>query len=211
MAIKNIIFDLGGVILNIDYHLTRDAFIELGISQFDKLYSQADASDLFRDLEKGTLTPEEFYARFNLLTSGSFSVEQIEKAWNTMLLDFRESSLEYLLQLKPKANLLLLSNTNAIHLKAFHEIYYQKERKHAFEDYFHHCIYSFQTGTRKPDVACYQWVMENTGINADESLFIDDSPQNVEGAQQAGIRSILLKKNDFIENLGLEKILEAGL
>lgn len=209
--IKNIIFDLGGVLLNIDYHLTKKAFQNLGVANFDELYSQAAANELFSQLEKGDLTPNEFYRQFNDFTGHDFTAKQISTAWNAMLLDFRESSLKYLRTLKPKANLLLLSNTNAIHLKAFHEIYYQKEREHSFEDLFHHCIYSFETGTRKPDVECYQWVMRNTGIRASESLFIDDSPQNVVGAEKAGIRSLLLEKNSLIENLGLEKILETGL
>lgn len=206
-AYKNIIFDLGGVLLNIDYHRTRSAFEDLGIKDFDRLYSQADASDLFRKLEKGTITPADFYEEFLDLVKIPLTVQQVKNAWNAMLLDFREDSLKYLEALKDKANLILLSNTNAIHVDEIREIYYGINRNHPFEDYFHHCVYSFETGTRKPDAACYNWVLQNTGINASESIFIDDSVQNIKGAETVGIKSVLLEPGRFIENIGLEKLI----
>ncbi len=200
---KNIIFDLGGVLLNIDYNLTRQAFIDLGIPQFDQFYSQANANQLFQKLENGTIEASQFYKELNHLTGLHLTNTQIEKAWNAMLLDFRDKSLEYLIDLKKKVNVLLLSNTNRIHTDALQKIYYNRSRKIAFEAHFNHCIYSYDTGYRKPDAEIYQWVLQRYQIKPEESLFIDDSLQNVEGAESVGIDGILLNKGVLIEEMGL--------
>lgn len=202
---KNIIFDLGGVLLDIDYHLTRDAFIQLGVQNFDEMYSQAEADELFQKLEKGTISAGEFYEALNMRAQLNLSVEDITRAWNALLLDFRESSLEYIAKLKSRANLILLSNTNEIHRDAFREIYNRTRREQPFEEYFHHCIYSFDIGSRKPDEEAFQWVIDQTGIRPEETIFIDDSPQNIDTAEKMGIFSILLEKGQLVEDLGLEK------
>lgn len=207
---KNIIFDLGGVLMDIDYHLTHDAFIRLGVKNFDEMYSQAEANELFQQLEKGLIDQDEFYTALNKQTGLGLSKEDMADAWNALLLDFRESSLDYISELKSKANLILLSNTNAIHRDAFYAIYNRIERQHPFEEYFHHCVYSFDTGTRKPDKESFQWVIDQTGIDPKETIFIDDSPQNVETARQMGIHSILLEKGRRVEDLGLEDLLQGG-
>lgn len=205
---KNIIFDLGGVLLNIDYNRTRKAFEELGIKNFDTLYSQAAANDLFQRLEKGTISVPTFYKQLNEYTGLNLSIDAINEAWNAMLLDFREPSLDYLQTLKPRAGLILLSNTNAIHKAAFDAIYLSGHRDRSFEDYFQHCIFSFETGTRKPDAECYQFALNTAGIKAEETIFIDDSIQNIESAARLGIHSILLEKGNYIENLGLENLVK---
>lgn len=205
--IKNIIFDLGGVLLDIDYNLTRQAFEALGVKNFDHLYSQANADHLFQKLEKGTIDLPDFFEALNQRTGLNLSAKEITTAWNAMLLDFRESSLEYLLTLKHKAVLILLSNTNIIHKEAFYCIYHQKPRRLSFDDHFHYCIFSYQTGTRKPDADCYYWVLNKLDLHPEETLFIDDSAQNIEGATRVNIQTILLEKDKKIENLGLESLL----
>lgn len=196
--------------LDIDYDLTKQAFIDLGVSDFDHMYSQAAANELFQQLEKGTITPEEFREVLKEQTGLSLSEEEIHTAWNALLLDFRKSSLEYLKMLKQRANLILLSNTNAIHRDAFIKIYDELKAGSPFNEYFHHCFYSFDIGYRKPDAACFKWVLNETGIRADETVFIDDSPQNIEAAQALGIHSILLGEGQLIEELGLEELVSGA-
>lgn len=203
--IKNIIFDLGGVLLDIDYNRTRSAFESLGVKDFDQLYSQASANHLFQRLEMGTIAVPDFFKELNQCTGLSLTDEEIIKAWNAMLLDFRESSLEYLITLKRKVHLLLLSNTNIVHKEAFDQIYYMNERDVSFENRFHHCIFSYETGTRKPDAACFLWTLDKADIRPEETIFIDDSPQNVQGANAVGIKGILLESNMLVEELGLEQ------
>lgn len=204
---KNIVFDMGGVLLDIDYHRTINAFKELGVANFETFYSQAGAHELFQALEKGTIEPAEFYVKMNEYAGTSYSIADIRDAWNAILIGFRESSLAYLEVLKQKTNVLLLSNTNAIHVDKLREMYNEKERSHPYEEYFHHCIYSFETGTRKPDAACYQWMLDHAKIKAEETLFIDDTEENTLAAERLGISTILLKRGVFIEELGLEEMI----
>lgn len=198
-----IIFDLGGVILNIDYHLTRTAFENYGISNFNEMYSQAAADDLFDDLETGKITEAGFYNEFNIRSGIVLSEAKIQTAWNAMLLDFREKSLQFISSLQPKYKLFLLSNTNHIHKKEFHHIYHQKKRAKAFDDFFDKAYYSCNMGLRKPNANIFEYVLQENNLDANKTLFIDDSAQNVDAAKTLGIQTILLSAGNFIEDLPL--------
>lgn len=204
---RNIIFDLGGVLLDIDYQRVLKAFHDLGISDFDPLYKNGEVRDLFQSLEGGLIPLAQFYDQFNSLTGKDLTSEQFDEAWNMMLVGFRQSSLDYLNKLRDQADLYLLSNTNVIHRTAFREMYKQADNKNSFEENFKKCFYSFELGKIKPDVACFQLTLERAGIKAMDTIFIDDTLQNIEGAQNAGIKSLLLRPDMRVENLGLEKIL----
>jgi putative hydrolase of the HAD superfamily len=200
---KNIIFDLGGVILDVDYNLTRIAFEKLGVIDFDEMYSQANADKLFRKLETGEITDDIFYKEFNGCTGLHLSDEEIRKAWNAMLLSFREKSLQFLERIRPKYKTYLLSNTNYVHIAAFKETLHQQIGVKTLEEYFDQAFYSCEIGLRKPDPACYDWVLKNVEIEPAETLFIDDSLHNIEGAKKAGLQTIHLLPNVKIEDLGL--------
>ncbi len=200
---ENIIFDLGGVLLNIDYKLTRAAFEKLGIINFDEMYSQATADKLFQKLETGKISEETFYKELNICTGLHISWEEINKAWNVMLLSFREESLDFLDAINEKYRLFLLSNTNFIHMAAFKKIFHQRKRDKPFEEYFKKAFYSCEIGMRKPDAECYKWVIGHLKISPDQTLFIDDSEHNIEGAKKAGMKTILLTADKKIEDLGL--------
>ncbi|MFS8083681.1 MAG: HAD family phosphatase, partial [Ginsengibacter sp.] len=121
--IKNIIFDLGGVLFDINYHLTQKAFEDLGVKDFDSMYSQASADKLFQLLETGRIKEAQFYQQLNKATGLDLTDAQINNAWNSMLLDFREESLDFLSELGKRYRIFLFSNTNVIHMEKFHEIY----------------------------------------------------------------------------------------
>jgi putative hydrolase of the HAD superfamily len=198
-----IIFDLGGVILNIDYQLTRKAFEDIGITNFNDMYSQADADELFRKLETGQISETNFYDEINHRTSLNLPSTVIEKAWNKMLLTFREKSLQFLETLRPRYKLFLLSNTNHIHLKEFIKIYNAAERKKPFEKYFDKVYYSCEIGLRKPNLDIYEYVLNENGLEPKTTLFVDDSVQNVESAVMAGMQGLVLLPGKFIEELDL--------
>ena len=198
-----IIFDLGGVILNIDYHLTRQAFEKLGIHNFNNMYSQAAANDLFDDLETGKISEADFYKEFNNRSGSALADDQIRNAWNAMLLDFREQSLAFIGSLESKYKLFLLSNTNHIHKKEFHQIYHLKKRARPFDDYFDKAYYSSDMGLRKPNANIFEYVLRENKLDAGKTLFIDDSVQNIEAAKALGIQTILLRTGNFIEDLPL--------
>jgi epoxide hydrolase-like predicted phosphatase len=200
---KAIIFDLGGVILNIDYNLTRIAFENAGIKNFHGMYSQASADALFSELEMGKISNDNFYKEFNKRTGLNLPPGEIEQAWNAMLLTFRESSLKFLDSIRPQYNLYLLSNTNHIHLIAFNKIYHQTARSKTFEKYFDKAYYSCEMGLRKPNADIYEFILKENNLNPGNTVFVDDSVQNVEAARLAGMQAILLEPGKFIEDLNL--------
>lgn len=200
---ETIIFDLGGVILNIDYNLTRYAFEKAGIENFHEMYSLASADDLFMKLETGKISEENFYAEINRRTELGLTNNEIREAWNAMLLTFREPSLQFLDTLKSKYKLFLLSNTNHIHLDAFNKIYYKNKREKPFNAFFDRAYYSFEIGLRKPNADIYEFVVNENKLNPARTVFIDDSVQNVEAAKAVGMQGLLLKRGQYIEDLPL--------
>src|SRR5437763_1201162 len=119
--IKAIIFDFGGVILNIDYDRTARAFQQLGVNDFNDMYSQKKANPLFKQLEEGKLNEDEFYNAFRRSTHLELTDQQIKFAWNALLLGYREQALHTLKAIKQKYKLYLLSNTNIIHHTEFNK------------------------------------------------------------------------------------------
>ncbi|MDO9373652.1 MAG: HAD family phosphatase [Bacteroidota bacterium] len=202
-AIKNIIFDLGGVLLNIDYKKTSRAFTDLGVAGFDDLYSQVTANHLFEALETGEISDEAFYAEMAPHCAPDTSVLQMQQAWNRILLDFREGSLEFLKQLRERYNIYLLSNTNSIHLQEFNRILQAQTGEASLDEFFTKSYYSHIMKKRKPYPETYKWVLDDAGIEAEETLFIDDSINNIKGAMVAGLQTHLLLPNEKIEDLGL--------
>jgi putative hydrolase of the HAD superfamily len=201
--INAIIFDLGGVILNIDYSLTRQAFENSGITNFHEMYSQAEADELFEKLETGTITESDFYVAFNKRIPAAMDHNEIKVNWNAMLLTFREKSLDFLDKIKSKYKLFLLSNTNHIHLREFDKIYYKNPRIQPFEKLFDNAYYSCNIGLRKPNANIYEFVLRENNLQPGQTLFIDDSIQNVMAAENVGLQTILLEPGMLIENLNL--------
>ena len=202
-AIKNIIFDLGGVLLNIDYHKTADAFKALGAKDFDSFYSQTGANELFELLETGNISEADFYKTMKPYCQPGTTNEQMQSAWNAILLDFRMESLHFLSEKKEQYNLYLLSNTNSIHHTAFHQAFTKMNNHSNFDDYFIKSYYSHTMHRRKPYVSTYEFVLQDAGIAAQETLFIDDSIVNIEGAKQTAMQLHLLLPGETIEGLGL--------
>lgn len=198
--IKHILFDLGGVLLNIDYNRTADAFKKLGIEDFDTLYSQAKQSGLFDDFEKGIITDQLFISELSHRIPGSVKEEKIVEAWNAMLLNFPVERISLLKVLKENYKLYLLSNTNEIHFRAFNNMFIDRFN-FSFSKLFHEDYYSHLIGMRKPDHEIFRYVLKDQNIKIDELLFIDDSEQHIESARRLGIKSLLLEKDMEIEVL----------
>ncbi len=197
--IKHIILDLGGVLLNIDYSLAEQAFIALGIKNFGALYAQAQQSPLFDDLETGTITPETFFENLRTISGIPLTNQQITTAWNAMLLDFPLRRLQLLQQLRLHFDLVLLSNTNAIHETAFSNILKDICGIPTLGALFDKVYFSHRAGMRKPDVATFQKVLDDCRFAPQHTLFIDDSMQHIEGAKKAGIQTIFLAPGMTIE------------
>lgn len=197
-GIKAIIFDLGGVILNINYQLAEQAFEKLGIENFAELFSQASQSKLFDRLEKGVISPAEFRKELCSLSKKNLTDDQIDKAWNAMLLDLPPERIELLKKLKEHYKIYLLSNTNKIHIDQFSCRTISREK---LESLFDKVYFSSEIGMRKPDSEIFEHVLKENGLKPSETLFIDDSIQHIEGAEKVEIRAVLLEKGTTINKL----------
>lgn len=198
--VKNIIFDLGGVVLNVDYHLTTQKFAELGMKNFEDLYSQAHQNQLFDQLETGKISSEDFLKTLQNLSNNSLSLQQIEEAWDAMILDYPISRLQLLEQVKNQYNTFLLSNTNSIHEKEFTAKLQRTTNYKSLDALFDKVYFSHIIGFRKPQPEAYLHILEENKLHAEETLFIDDSIQNIEGAQRVGLQTIYLKKGMTLED-----------
>lgn len=201
--IKAIIFDFGGVILNIDYNKTSQAFIDLGVKRFVDMYSQKNANPVFEQLEKGEIKEEEFYYQFRKSANLQLTNQQIKDAWNAMLLSFRKQAIQTIALIKNKYRLYILSNTNIIHLQAVNKIYKEDVGEGSLHDYFDKIYYSHEIGFRKPDKKAYEYVLKENNLSPSETLFIDDSIQNIDAALSLGLQTVFLKEGMGIEELGL--------
>lgn len=190
--IKNLVLDFGGVIYNIDHERHKKAFKDLGVDNFDELYSQARQSPLFADFECGRVNPGQFLEQLTGFINRNIPAGTIEKAWNSILVGFDNKRTALLKKLPEKYRLFLLSNTNKIH----YDIYTRQFSKRYGEDFnnlFSKTYWSFKIGMRKPDQEIYRLVMSENGLKSEQTLFIDDSFQNVVSADQAGLPSLLLE------------------
>ncbi len=204
---KNIIFDLGGIVLDIDYNRTIDAFRKLGIHDAEKLYSQVSQINLFDDLEKGLISEKEFYSGMRKLSGHDISDEQIEDAWNSLIIRLPEENVDLLFELKRKHRLFLLSNTNLIHERCYRNLITEEYVRFIFDELFEKMYLSHHIQLRKPDPAIFKYVLKDADIDIRESCFLDDSKQHVESATKLGLASFLVKESltEFFSNRFSEK------
>ena len=188
--IKNIIFDFGGVLLPIEISKTALEFERLGLSDFENIYSMKKQVRFFDDFEKGNIPASAFRSEIRTHYKRPLSAEEIDFAWNALLGELPPERFNFLKELGEKYNLYLLSNTNSIHYSAFINTLNQTFGKDQFEKLFVKTYYSFQMGSRKPDKRIFGMVIRDSGVNPQETVFIDDNLDNAMAAQNAGLNAI---------------------
>ena len=198
---KNIIFDLGGVLLDIDFKKSIDAFKNLGIENFEDMFSQFDADALFEKLETGEISEADFYAAIKQRTTLAITDNEIDHAWNSLILQFRTQSLGFLEKLACNYKLYLLSNTNSIHVKCFKKLFTKETGKPLLDAFFTKAWYSNEIGLRKPGAEIFEFVLQQENLKAAETLFIDDTLSNIETAQNLGFKTHHLLPGEKIELL----------
>lgn len=199
--LKNVIFDFGGVFLNLDFNRSFDAFEALGLKNMRELFTQYSAAPLFKQIEVGAITPGEFYEGIRTLIGAPVKDEELQSAWNAMLLDYRKPSLDFLIPLAERYNLFLLSNTNQIHYAHFSKTLTDETGYASLGSFFTRAYYSHEINRRKPDSTTYQFLLEDAGLVPGETLFIDDSYTNLPAAQELGIQTHLLLPEERVEYL----------
>jgi glucose-1-phosphatase len=199
-VIKNIVFDFGGVILNIDHHRVEIAFERLGIRDFEQLFNQASQSELFKSLEKGEKTSAEFRDEIRKLIGLKLTDATIDHTWNEIICDYPHEHIQLLKEIRKHHRLFLLSNTNVIHYN-YYIPKFRNEFGFDFESLFENVYWSFKIGMRKPDPDPFLLLLKNETIQPDETLFIDDTSQNTDIARFLGFKTLHLKKGTNITQL----------
>lgn len=200
--VKNLLFDLGGVILNIDYYRPVEEFEKLGATDFEEAFSQSSQAAFFDHFERGDITPAEFRKHIRKYLPEKVTDAEIDNAWCSILGDLPSTRIVQLKLLKNQGyRLFLLSNTNSIHIKAFTRYLDDTYGKHLFKDLFEKVYYSSQIGMRKPSKKVFDFVLKENNLKAGETLFIDDSIQHIEGAAKAGLQTHWLQEPQTINDL----------
>jgi len=185
-SIPNIVFDLGGVLLNINPENSVNQFKAIGLKDLTRIQYEYRENGLFDRLEKGLLSAKAFRNEIRQYIEAEVSDQQIDQAWNAMLLDFPYERLVLLQELKKTHKIFLLSNTNIIHWDYYTKVIRETHGVN-LADCFEKDYYSHDMGLRKPDTTIYRELLRSENLKAEETLFIDDMYSNVEAAQSLGM------------------------
>lgn len=199
--IRNIIFDFGGVICDLLPERCRTEFQKLGCSAdiFPKQYSQFEG--IFQQLDRGTISTAQFYDAVRCQGGiPNATDKQIREAWTSLLVPIQQERFEMLNRLRRYFNLYILSNANDIHWQFLDKERMSYQGEH-ITGWFKQIFLSYKLNLEKPEPKIFQTVIEQAGIKAEESLFLDDSQLNLEGAAGLGIQTLLTKNGDWVEKL----------
>lgn len=199
--IKNIIFDLGDVIIDLSIPGTIARLAERAQRTTDEVKSIYWTSEAFHKHEKGLLTDADFHQEANSLLGTNMSFEEFSEIWNSMLIRIPIERLRLLKDLSSRFRLFLLSNTNEIHLNRFTQMMEEVSPGYPLESYFEKAYYSHKVGMRKPDAEIFNFVVRENGLSPHETLFLDDNPGNIRGATLVGIQSLLIKNPSVLFEL----------
>lgn len=184
--IKNLIFDFGGVLYDIDLKIMMDEFEKIGMYEND--WSDDD-DNIFYLIEKGMIEPDQLINELAYYSTKNPSRDQIIFAFNSVLRGLSLESLSYLEKLSKHYNSYLLSNTNEIHYEKFYNEIMQDPGTRNFYNCFKKEYYSFDLGMRKPELEIFQYVINDSEINPNETIFIDDDISNIKSAKKTGLQT----------------------
>lgn len=199
--IQAIIFDLGGVLYDIDYQRTIKAFGRLGLSEPDRHFSQMRQSQVFDLYEVGKISSHNFIKEIESMIPNQVSYQEIEAAWNDILIGISQETIDFLNKIKPQIPTFLLSNTNALHIDSVNERLIRDFGVESLHPFFKKVYFSYEVGLRKPDKAVFQKVLNDQNLKPELTLFIDDSPQHIASANELGFQTCLFKPK--VDNLKL--------
>ena len=198
--IKNIIFDYGNVIFSLNFIKAKQAWLDLGLENPDEFYGHKIQDNIFDDFETGKINAIEFRTHIrSKIKNPKLTDQQIDDAWNSLLVGIVQGNNELVFRVKQKYRTFLLSNINEIHYNFIHKYLKSEFGFENNEHLFEKTYYSHLLGKRKPEANIFQQVLDENNLNPAETLFIDDSPQHIAGAQQLGIQTYLMTAPDTIQ------------
>jgi len=198
--ISALIFDFGGVLINLSRHRCIDSFRTLGVRELEKYLDDFNQSGFFLELEQGKISPEQFRNEVRKLTDQTLTDEQIDQAFCSFLLDIPEEKLKLLLDLRKRFKIYLLSNTNLIHMN-FCRAQHFHFNGYSMDDFFDKCYLSYELGLTKPDIRVFNAVIDDIGLAPQQCLFLDDGLKNIEQAQKTGLQTYWVKQEEDLSFL----------
>jgi putative hydrolase of the HAD superfamily len=200
--IENIIFDLGGVIVKIDYSEAKKMFEKIGIKDIDNFFNHNFQSSLFDNFDKGNISSTEFQEEFSKLFSANTPPKELfEKAWNSIIVEIPHSNIQLLKKLKTEFKIYLLSNTNEIHQNYLNDMLRKQYNIANIAELFEKIYCSYQLGMRKPDLQIFEKVIEDAKIDPVKTLFIDDTPANIESARKLEFKTFLMPRDKVLSEI----------
>lgn len=195
--IKNIIFDFGGVILNVNPMAFATGLTELGCKDMEGLHNRFIKDNVYMRFEKGQMSPATFRAELKSALNNHVTDIQIDWAWNLILGNFTQEPIRFLTEIKRQFRTFLLSNTNSIHYDCFQTEFRKKFNSNSMDELFEKAYYSFQMNLYKPEPEIFEYVINDSRLNPEETLFVDDNILNIESASQCGLQTL-----HYVENAG---------
>jgi len=201
--IKNILFDLGGVILDINVQATLKHFYELDFPAQLLQYPHNMTTDLFYKYETGKIKTDQFRNEIRRVTGTEVPDEALDRAWNAMIVRIPEDRTTLLKKLGEHYDLYMLSNTSPLHTPVFEKMFLDAAGI-PMHDAFKKIYYSFEIGCHKPDHEAWEFVINDAGIVPGETLFLDDNIHNIKASQELGFQAIHIHERTSLLDLGFD-------
>ena len=186
--IKNIVFDLGGVLIDLDFKSAINGLQKAGFTNVKEQLQTFDREGIFQKFELGEISADEFRASIRENSNVSLTDEEVDSLWNLMLLEIPREKLELILDLRSKYMVYLLSNTNSIHWDYVCKNAFNY-RGFRMDDYFEETFLSYEMHLAKPDKAIFEKMLNDANLLPEETLFIDDLEANCKAAEEVGIHA----------------------
>ncbi len=210
-SIRNIIFDFGGVILDIDPKQTLNALKSMGVQDVGIFASDDFQKEVLEKFERGILTPELFRDKIREKSGHNLSDQDIDEAWNALLFDIPKERIAVLEQVKKHYSIYLISNSNEIHYDLYLRDLQLRFGYREFDQLFDKAYFSFDLHLSKPNPEIFEFVLNQHNLKAEETLFIDDSIQHIESAKTLGLQTFHLSSPTRVRDLFTNGILKEDL
>ena len=209
--IKNIIFDLGGVILDIDETIVYKELEKLGINT-SELARSKEFIEIMSKFDTGIYTAPTFRKKMKaLIGQGKMTDKRFDAIWDAMLLDIPRERIEAIEKIKKHYKIFLMSNTNVIHYDLYVRDLQLRFGYNEFDELFNKSYFSFAEHLEKPDPRFFELILDHEGLLPKETLFIDDTEKNIKVAQTLGIRTYHIRRDELVRNLFENGVLKDGV
>jgi len=211
VKIKNIIFDLGGVILDIDENIVYKELEKMGISTSELAHSK-EFMDIMSKFDTGIYTAPTFRKKTKaILGQEKMTDQRFDAIWNSMLLDIPRERIEAIEKVKKHYKIFLMSNSNVIHYDLYVRDLQLRFGYNEFDELFNKSFFSFAEHLEKPDPRFFELILDHEGLLPEETLFIDDTEKNIKVAQSLGIHTYHISREELVRNLFENGVLKDGI